>query len=129
MNKQKIRRLKAVIASLIIISSVSYSQIDNMDFLRAGTTDAVKIVSTYFAPYANAFGAGLNGGWYNTAKPHKLGGFDITACFNIGMVPSSAGTFNVGDLDLTTLTGTGTASTISGKCGKVKVTNIESTCG
>jgi len=32
---------------------------------------------------------GLNGSWYNTAKPHKFGGFDITLGLNVGMVPSS----------------------------------------
>lgn len=114
MNKTSIKKLWAVIACSIIVSSAAFSQIDNMDFLRGGTADAVKIIQAYFAPYANAFGAGLNGGWYNTAKPHKLGGFDITASFNFGMVPKSAGTFNVADLGLTSLTGTGIASTISG---------------
>lgn len=114
MKKISLKRLWAAIACFIMISSASYSQIDNMDFLKGGTEDAVKIIQAYFAPYANAFGAGLNGGWYNTAKPHKLGGFDITASFNLGMVPTSAGTFNVEDLDLQFLTGTGIASTISG---------------
>jgi hypothetical protein len=114
MNKLPTRRVKAVITSLIIISSVSFSQVDNVEFLRAGATDGRKIVEAYMAPWANAFGAGLNGSWYNTAKPHKLTGFDITTGINIGFVPSSAGTFNVGDLGLTTLTGTGTSPTGSG---------------
>jgi len=114
MNKVKIRRLKVVLASLILISSISFSQIDNVDFLKGGTTDAVKIIGAYFAPFANAFGAGLNGGWYNTAKPHKLGGFDLTISFNVGLIPSSAGTFNVDELGLTSLEGTGLAPTISG---------------
>jgi hypothetical protein len=114
MNKQISRRFKTVAVLLIFLSSVTFAQINNMDFLKGGTTDAVKIIEKYFGPYANAFGAGLNGGWYNTAKPHKLGGFDIIASFNIGMVPASDGTFNVADLGLTTLTGTGMASTIAG---------------
>lgn len=114
MKKISLKRLWASIACILIISSASFSQIDNMDFLRGGVSDATKVIQAYFAPYANAFGAGLNGGWYNTAKPHKLGGFDITASFNMGMVPTSAGTFNVDDLGLTSLTGTGFASTISG---------------
>jgi hypothetical protein len=114
MNKVTFRQLTAVIASLIIISPVSFAQIDNVDFLRAGAADATKIMQAYFSPWANAFGAGMNGSWYNTAKPHKLGGFDITAAVNVGFVPESAGTFDVGKLGLTTLSGTGTAPTISG---------------
>lgn len=114
MNKLFLRRLSAVVASLLLGSAVTFSQIDNVDFLRAGAADGVKIIEAYLAPWANAFGAGLNGSWYNTAKPHKLGGFDITAAFNVGFVPSSAGTYDVGSLGLTTLTGSGTAPTISG---------------
>jgi hypothetical protein len=99
---------------LIIASSVTFAQLSNVDFLRAGAADGSKIIGAYLTPWANAFGAGLNGSWYNTAKPHKLGGFDITAAFNIGFVPASAGTYDVSDLDLSVLTGSGTASTISG---------------
>jgi hypothetical protein len=67
-------------------------------------------------PWANAFGAGLNGSWYNTAKPHKFGGFDITTGLNVGIVPSSAGSFDLSSLGLSSnLTPlTGSAPTISG---------------
>ena len=57
----------------------------------------------------------MNGSWYNTAKPHKLGGFDITTSFNVGIVPESAGTFDITKIGLSSaLTGTGNASSISG---------------
>jgi hypothetical protein len=114
MSKPTFRRLILSLASSFVISSISFSQMSEIDFLRGGTTDAVKIIQAYFAPYANAFGAGLNGGWYNTAKPHEFGGFDITATLSIGIVPTSAGTYNVSDLGLETLDGTGIASTVSG---------------
>jgi hypothetical protein len=105
-----------------------------MNFLRAGTIDAVKIIKAYFVPFYQCLGAGLNGGWYNTAKPHPLRGFEITTSFNIGIVPASAGTYNVGDLGFSELTGTGIASTIAGpktsgptlikKIGNVTVTSF-----
>jgi hypothetical protein len=108
------RRLKTLLFLSLLVSSVSLAQLGNVDFLKGGAADGAKVIQTYMAPWANAFGAGLNGGWYNTAKPHKLLGFDITTSFNVGMVPTSAGTFNVADLGLTSLAGSGTASTISG---------------
>ena len=114
MNRNFAKRIGAVISAILFISSVSFSQIDDVDFLRSGAADGVKILQAYMAPWANAFGAGLNGSWYNTAKPHKLGGFDITFGINVGMVPESDGTFNVSDLGLTTLNGSGTSSTVSG---------------
>ena len=39
-------------------------------------------------------GAGLNAGWFNSAKTHKLGGFDITAGLHVIGIPEEAQTFN-----------------------------------
>ncbi len=113
-KKRLIRLLILPVALVIQAMNFSYGQIDNVDFLRAGANDGLKIIEAYIAPWANAFGAGLNSSWYNTAKPHKLGGFDITFGINAGVVPKSADTYNVSDLGLATLQGSGTASTISG---------------
>jgi hypothetical protein len=100
---------------LLLFSSLSFSQFDNVDFLRSAPADGVKYLQAYVSPYANAFGAGLNGGWYNTAKPHKLGGFDITLNVSAGIVPTSAKTFDVSKIGLSSaVTGTGLASTIAG---------------
>ena len=94
---------------------VSMAQMDNTDFFRAGAGDAVKLIEEYINPWANAFGAGLNGSWYNTAKPHKWAGFDLTFGVNAGFVPPSAETFDISELDLSPLvTGTGIAPTVAG---------------
>jgi hypothetical protein len=108
------KRLSALTICVILVSSVSFSQIDNFDFLRAGPVDGLAILQAYVTPWANAFGAGVNGSWYNTAKPHKFGGFDVTFGVNAGFVPSSANTFDVTKIGLTTFTATGMAPTISG---------------
>jgi hypothetical protein len=108
------KRYWTVLNALFIISSVSFSQFDNTDFLRAGTVDGAAIAQAYITPWANAFGAGVNGSWYNTAKPHKFGGFDITLGANFGFVPSSATTFDVSKIGLTEFTGTGMAPTVAG---------------
>jgi hypothetical protein len=114
MNKFKIRQLTALLISVFLSCASSFSQIDNIDFLRAGATDGVKLIEAYMSPMANAFGAAMNGSWYNTAKPHKFGGFDITVSFNTALIPGSDNTFNVEDLGLTTLSGSGSSPTISG---------------
>lgn len=117
MNKLITRRLKTMLVFLLIISSVSLAQFDKFDFLKSTASDAGKLVKAYVGPWANAFGAGLNGGWYNTAKPHKLGGFDITGNISVGMVPTSAETFDVSKVGLSTaisVTGNGTSPTIAG---------------
>ncbi len=99
---------------MLFFSTVSFSQVDNFEFLRAGAYDASLITQYYVAPWANAFGAGVNGNWYNTAKPHKFGGFDITIGANVGFVPSSDNSFDVSKIGLKTFSGTGLAPTISG---------------
>jgi hypothetical protein len=99
---------------LFLISTIAFSQGDDFNFLKSAPADGVKFFQAYFKPYANAFGAGLNGGWYNTARPHKILGFDITASVNAGIVPLSENTFDVTKIGLVSLTGTGMASTIAG---------------
>jgi hypothetical protein len=103
-----------MIIILVLFSSVSFSQFKNVEFLRSAPADGVKYLQAYIAPWANAFGSGLSGGWYNTAKPHKLGGFDITINTSVGIVPTSAETFDVSKIGMTSLTGTGMASTVAG---------------
>jgi hypothetical protein len=115
MNRLFTKRLWSVISALVFISTVSFSQFDNVDFLKSAPADGAKYLQAYIAPWTNAFGSALNGGWYNTAKPHKLGGFDITTSFNVGMVPSSAGTFDLSKIGFSSsMSATGMASTISG---------------
>ena len=71
---------------LAILTAVnSYSQIITKDI-----TQAEKLIEAYFTPMTESFGSGLNSGWYNTAKPHSLGGFDLTFTTNIVIIPSSA---------------------------------------
>ena len=65
--------------------------------------------------WLRSFGAGLNSGWYNTAKPHSLGGFDLTFTLNTVIIPNSAETFNIGDAGGTIFKSTeNEASTIFG---------------
>lgn len=104
-----------MIIALLFFYSRSFSQIDNFDFLRTVPQDAEKFLKAYMEPWTNAFGAGLNGGWYNTAKPHKTLGFDITTSFNVGVVPTSATEFNLSSIGLSSaISATGVTPTIAG---------------
>lgn len=102
MNKLTAKRFGALLGAFFLFSTISFSQFDNFDFLKATPADGVKFLQSYISPYANAFGAGLSGGWYNTARPHKLLGFDITVSVNAGIVPSSENTFDVKKIGLST---------------------------
>lgn len=101
------------LCALLIFTS-TFAQLDDFNFLRTAPLDAEKYLQAYMEPWTNAFGAGLNGGWYNTAKPHKLLGFDLTTSFNVGVVPTSAGEMDLSKLGFTSLQGSGKAPTVSG---------------
>lgn len=98
----KTRFFTLLIATLFVFG-IKAQVTDIGKFLAAGPEDAEKLMEGYLSPYFNAFGASLTGGWYNTAKPHQLGGFDITATFNTAMVPDNHKMFNVAELGLESL--------------------------
>lgn len=48
------------------------------DLIKGSVADANYLVEGYAGPAMRALGVGLNQGWYNTAKPHKTLGLDLT---------------------------------------------------
>ena len=107
---------KILISTVLIFSSFG---------IKAQTTtviadDASNFLTAYFSPLGESFGAGLNNGWYNTAKPHKLLGFDITLTLNTVSIPNDIQQFNPDELDhfnstenSPTLLGAGDGATIT----------------
>lgn len=115
MNRQFKRRIGAGLCALFLTTGMSFAQMDNVDFLRSAPADASKFMQAYIAPWTNAFGAGLNSGWYNTAKPHKLLGFDLTTSVNVGVIPSSADKFDLSTIGLSSsVVASGLTPSISG---------------
>ncbi|MBI9053037.1 MAG: hypothetical protein JEY96_04435 [Bacteroidales bacterium] len=97
--KSKVKVLGMVF--LMFVTSSIYAQFDQLgSVLSTGVDDAGKILGAYITPYANGMGASLSGGWYNTAKTHKLGGFDVTITANVVFIPTSDQSYNPNDLNL-----------------------------
>ncbi|MFO7574447.1 MAG: DUF6588 family protein [Bacteroidales bacterium] len=118
MKKHQIARFPAIFALLFFLNISLYGQLEG-EFLKGGINDGMKLLEAYVSPWAKAFGAGFSGGWYNTAKPHKFGGFDITFTVNAGLVPKSETTFDLASLGFEHLTlvdpsGPSIAPTIAG---------------
>jgi hypothetical protein len=98
-------RISLIIIALIFIQFSNpnkvNAQIDDLgSFMAAGPEDAEELLTAYISPWINGLGASLSGGWYNTAKTHKPGGFDVTITGNITYVPSEYKTFDVNELEL-----------------------------
>jgi hypothetical protein len=83
--------MKKIIVSCtaFLIGFSSFSQVT-----LSNAEDANEFLQAYLSPLGESLGAGLNNGWYNTAKPHKLGGFDLTFTLNTVLVPEGKQNFN-----------------------------------
>ena len=87
--------LFTTLACLISFSSFSQTEVE----------DGKSLIEAYISPLGFSLGSALNNGWYNTAKAHKLGGFDVTITANIVMVPEEAKTFNISEENGNTFSG------------------------
>ena len=92
--------------TLFIISSFCFNS-----FSQDEVKDGKSLIEAYISPLGNSLGAALNNGWYNTAKPHQLGGFDFTITANLVLVPADAKTFNISESNGSTFSGTGDGNT------------------
>ena len=98
------------------------AQGDLDELLKGSTGDAKTIANGYISPFMRAFGYGLNQGWYNTAKPHKFPGADLTITVTPVYIPDTDKLFEVDNNKLTSIdltsTGPGGGPITNGK-GKV----------
>ena len=94
--------LTLMLVGLFAISHTARSQDNFGEIFRAGPDDANTYLQKYTEAIGLSFNSGLGSGWYNTAKPHKLLGFDLTATLNVATIPDDdiKFQFNPGDYDV-----------------------------
>jgi hypothetical protein len=85
------------ISFIILISILSLNVYSQGTILRDDISDGQRIIEAYFNPLAESLGAGLNNGWYNTAKPHNFAGFDFTISLSTVIIPNEVKTFSIGN--------------------------------
>ncbi len=94
-------------ALLLIAFSLIIYPLKSQDFeelVKSGTQDANTYLSKYMNPFAGSLGNGLASGWYNTAKPHKTLGFDLTASIGMAIIPDASKVFTFNEADYNNLT-------------------------
>ncbi|ADR23675.1 hypothetical protein MATR_24690 [Marivirga tractuosa] len=90
------KRIFTVI-TLIVFGVFNFQQTKAQEFeniVTSGTGDANTYLKNYMNPFAASLGNGLANGWYNTAKPHKTLGFDLTLNMNFAIIPDAASQFD-----------------------------------
>lgn len=98
-NRYKTIRQLAIAAALSTFTFQAMAQDDAAQLIKAGKEDANTLMNGYMGPFMKAFGAGLNSGWYQTAKPHGIGGFDLTISVNLPFAPTEDQSFDVSKLN------------------------------
>ena len=88
------------------------------------TSDAKNFLRAYFSPFAESIGSGLNKGWYNTAKPHKLAGFDVNLSLNLITITDELASFDVNSIENFSSTSSSTPSILgTGKGATINYQN------
>lgn len=95
-----LKKLSILFALFFVFSVAAKAQGDVTDLLSGNLKDANTLAKAYLEPFGKGFGTSLNSGWYTTAKPHKLFGFDLTFSVAASMVPSGDKKFDVSKLNL-----------------------------
>lgn len=82
---------KNTLIYLFTILSISgaFAQDDIGEIIKGSLKDANILMEGYAGPAMRTIGSGLNQGWYNTAKPHKTLGVDLTVTTSLMYVPTS----------------------------------------
>ena len=95
--------MKQILFILIIVLSVNFSlkaQNTSQFFIDNAPRDANNYVQKYMDPYFKAFSNNMNSGWYQTAKPHNLGKFNINFSVSGSFVPQADKSFDLNSLNL-----------------------------
>lgn len=97
---KSIFRIVFLLSFAMVSTLPSFGQ-DNIDqLLNESIEDGRKLITAYVDPFMKSVSLGLNQGWYNTAKPHKIAGIDITITANAMTIPKSELFFDATKLGL-----------------------------
>jgi hypothetical protein len=97
----KLKMRSVVFLSLSLASAIpSLAQEDVDKLLTESLDDGRKLISAYTTPFMNSLTLSMNQGWYNTAKAHKIAGFDLTITANAMTIPESDMFFDATKLGL-----------------------------
>lgn len=96
-----VKKSSWLIALGLLITTAGKAQTDITELLKLyqqASTEVNSLAYSYLKPFGEEFGKTLNTGWYTSAKPHKLGGFDITFSATAIPISSSMKEYNANDI-------------------------------
>jgi hypothetical protein len=85
------KRIFTVIISIsfAFLASINVKAQDLQQFFDESQADGIQYLGEYFRPAIVSASNGIANGWNNTAKPHKLFGFDATMTVSVAGIPET----------------------------------------
>lgn len=90
------RILSTSLTACLVLSSVAVVAADD----SFSVSELAPIYRSYADPLYTSVGSFMGAGWSHTAEVHKFPGFDLTIGATFAKMPSSVGTFNLGNIGL-----------------------------
>lgn len=88
------------LTAILVYSKGTFAQTDAASFIRAGESDAKKLIGAYLQPITKGLASGVNDAWYSTAKPLGLFGFDIRFGFGASIVNNDSKTYTLNGIGI-----------------------------
>ena len=88
------------LTAILVYSKGAFAQTDAASFIRAGESDAKKLIGAYLQPITKGLASGVNDAWYSTAKPLGLFGFDIRFGFGASIVNNDSKTYTLNGIGI-----------------------------
>ncbi|MEM9680759.1 MAG: DUF6588 family protein, partial [Bacteroidota bacterium] len=86
--------MKKLSIIICLCFSIQLAKAQELETIVLAADDASLLTENYLNPAVKGLMYSMNGGWFSTAKTHKLFGFDITINANASFVPDSDEFFN-----------------------------------
>lgn len=89
-----------IVFTSFLASNSASAQVNSIgELMRGGIEDSNLLLENYLKPYTNGFGAGLNTGWNNSARPYRTLGFDLRVNASLAFVPAADKVFDVARIE------------------------------
>lgn len=105
-----------LLAGVLVVLQAPRSQAqfkDAGEIMRAGVGDANLLLENYLKPFGAGFGATMNTGWVNSARPYRPLGIDLKVSAAVAIVPENDQFFDLAQLNLSQSEVAGGSSTLT----------------
>jgi len=98
---KRFSRRVLLVSSFVSIFAITATAQDDVDkLLKESLNDGKILIGAYVSPLMKSVSLAANQGWYNTAKPHKIAGVDLTVTVNSMTIPTDQLFYDVSKLGL-----------------------------